>query len=92
MATFGERLKILREQKGLTQEKLAEAVGVSRSTIGGYEAPSKEREPDFEIVRRLADFFGVTVDYLVGRVDDPASHDPPHLPGGIGIPRPPTWS
>jgi len=76
MATFAERLKILREQKGLTQEKLAEAVGVSRSTIGGYEAPSKEREPDFEIVRLLADFFGVTVDYLVGRVDDPASHDP----------------
>ena len=41
MATFAERLKILRA-KGHARE-LAEAVGVSRSTIGGYEAPSKER-------------------------------------------------
>ncbi|HHY32363.1 MAG TPA: helix-turn-helix domain-containing protein [Firmicutes bacterium] len=65
MATFAERLKSLRDQRGLTQDGLASALGVSRSTIAGYEAPSKEREPDFALVRRLADFFGVSSDYLL---------------------------
>lgn len=77
MATFAERLKSLRDQKGLTQEGLASALGVSRSTIGGYEAPSKEREPDFAIVCRLASFFGVSTDYLLGRSDDPTPVAPP---------------
>ncbi len=72
MATFAERLRSLRDQKGLTQDGLASALGVSRSTIGGYEAPSKEREPDFAIVCRLAAFFGVSTDYLLGLSDDPS--------------------
>lgn len=71
MASFSERLRTLRAQRGLTQDGLAAAIGVSRSTIAGYEAPSKERQPDFDVVRRLADFFDVAVDYLLGRTDDP---------------------
>ncbi len=67
MAIFAERLKLLRTQRGLTQQEVAEGIGVSRATIGGYEAPSKQREPDFQLVRRLADFFGVSTDYLLGR-------------------------
>lgn len=69
MATFAERLRQLRKEQGLTQQELADRLGMSRSTIGGYEAPSKRREPDFEVVRRLAAFFGVSVDYLLGSSD-----------------------
>ena len=46
MATFGERLKFLRDQKGVTQEDLAELLGVNKQTISGYERGV--RKPDFE--------------------------------------------
>jgi transcriptional regulator with XRE-family HTH domain len=76
MATFAKRLKQLRTHYGITQEDLAAAIGVSRATVAGYEAPSKKREPDFEVVCRLADFFGVSADYLLGRTDDPMPVEP----------------
>lgn len=71
VGSFSERLKELREKRGLTQDELAVQLGVARSTIGGYEAPSKQREPEFEVVGRLAAFFNVSVDYLLGRADNP---------------------
>lgn len=67
---FGERLARLRTNKGLSQYKLAELLGFSRGQIANYEHGT--REPDHETLRRLADFFGVTTDYLLGRTDDPA--------------------
>lgn len=75
--SFAERLKSLREERGLSQGDLGKLVGVCRSTIGGYEAPSKEREPEFEVVSNLANYFSVSVDYLFGRTDrrTPASVD-----------------
>ncbi len=69
MAEFGERLKSLRTQQGLTQGQLASMLGVSRSTIAGYEAPSKQRKPDFDVICRLSDIFNVSADYLLGRTD-----------------------
>ncbi|NPV69754.1 MAG: helix-turn-helix transcriptional regulator [Firmicutes bacterium] len=45
---------------------MAEQIGVKRSTIAGYEAPSKEREPDFDAVSRLANYFGISTTYLLG--------------------------
>ena len=62
---FRIRLKELREQAGYSQYSLADAFGISQSTIGNWEAG--KREPNFETMQRLADFFGVTVDYLLGR-------------------------
>ena len=76
MATFAERLKQLRVWYSVTQEDLAASLGVSRATVAGYEAPSKKREPDFKLVCRLADFFDVSVDYLLGRTDDPMPSEP----------------
>mgnify|MGYP000888384749 FL=1 len=76
MATFAERLKQLRVWYSVTQEDLAASLGVSRATVAGYEAPSKKREPDFRLVCRLADFFDVSVDYLLGRTDDPMPSEP----------------
>jgi transcriptional regulator with XRE-family HTH domain len=76
MATFAKRLKQLRMHYRVTQEDLAAVIGVSRATVAGYEAPSKKREPDFEIVCRLAGFFGVSTDYLLGHTDDPMPVEP----------------
>ena len=66
---FGERLKTLREDRDLKQKDLAKFIGVSDRTIGMYE--QERREPDFEILKKIADYFNVTVDYLLGRTDNP---------------------
>lgn len=65
----GERLKKLRKDKKLTQTQLGEKINVTKVSISGYE--SGDRSPDTDNLRRLADFFGVTTDYLLGRSDDP---------------------
>lgn len=65
MANFQSVLKSLRKSKGLTQDDLAKALKVSRSTIGMYENGS--REPDYETTESIADYFNVDIDYLLGR-------------------------
>lgn len=64
---FSERLKRLRMEKGITQKELADRLHISRSTIAGYESLGKE--PDGEKLCALADFFEVSVDYLLGVTD-----------------------
>ena len=61
------RLKELREQRRLNQEGLAMKLNVSQSTISAYEIG--ERTPDLEMLIEMADFFGVSLDYLVGLSD-----------------------
>lgn len=61
---FFGRLKALREKAGLSQSAFARAFGVAQSTVAGWE--SGAREPNHDATRRLAEFFGVTVDYLLG--------------------------
>lgn len=58
----GNKLRALREKKGLLQKELANEIGISTSTIGMYE--QGRREPDFETVKKLANYFGVSIDYL----------------------------
>lgn len=62
---FKKRLRELRLDRQMSQQELAESLGVSRGAIGMYE--QGKREPDSTILQRIADFFGVTVDYLLGR-------------------------
>lgn len=64
---FGERLKGLREEKGLRQEDIGTIVGVGKSTISQYE--SGKRQPDPLTLQKIADYFSVTLDYLFGRND-----------------------
>ena len=59
------KLKELRQQFGLTQNKLAEKLNISRSTIAMYETNASE--PDFATVEKIAELFNVSVDYLLGR-------------------------
>jgi transcriptional regulator with XRE-family HTH domain len=64
---FGDRLRELRQQKNLTQEEAAKFLNISRGTYAHYEI--NKRQPDFRTLEKLADFFGVSTDYLLGRVD-----------------------
>lgn len=65
MGDFKSVLKVLRKSNNLTQDMLAKKLGLSRSAIGMYEKGS--REPDYEILEKIADFFNVDIDYLLGR-------------------------
>jgi Predicted transcriptional regulators len=62
---LGERITKLREEKKLTQEELAPKIGITRAALSHYE--KNRREPDNDTLRKLADFFDVTTDYLLAR-------------------------
>lgn len=64
---FGYRLLELRKRKKLTQVEMAKILGVARTTYSSYE--QGRRTPDVEIQNKIADFFGVSLDYLHGRDD-----------------------
>lgn len=69
MPSFGERLKKLREEKELSQEELGKRFNLSQSTIAYYEVNKKQ--PSQNTLNKMADFFNVSIDYLLGRTDDP---------------------
>lgn len=69
--TCGDKIAALREKRGLTQEDLASKIGISRASLSHYE--KNRREPDYTTLTKLADFFHVSVDYLLGRTADSAS-------------------
>jgi repressor LexA len=64
---LGNRIKALREREGLKQDELAKKLSVSPSAIGMYE--TNKREPNNEIIIKLAEYFHVTTDYLLGKSD-----------------------
>lgn len=66
-------LRNLRNAKNYSQQKLANLIGVSRSTIAMWETGASQ--PDNDTLSRLADFFGVSVDYLLGRENNIAKQD-----------------
>lgn len=63
--TFGERLRYLREERELRQQDVAESINISKRMIGYYES-DKHFPRDAKMVIALADFFGVSLDYLFG--------------------------
>ncbi|RXJ13391.1 XRE family transcriptional regulator [Bacillus albus] len=65
MKTFGNIIRTLRKQKGITQKELAQSLQLSESTIGMYER--NERQPDYNTLIRIADYFKVSTDFLLGR-------------------------
>lgn len=65
---IGEKIRSLRKRKGLSQRKLADLLGVSPSAIAMYE--TDKRTPDNELLGKIADFFGVTIPFLLGRDKD----------------------
>lgn len=63
------RIKELRKTKNISQLKIALDLNMSQNTISRYE--TGEREPSIADLIKLADYFKVSIDYLVGRTDDP---------------------
>lgn len=85
MATFKERLKALRTEKGWSQQRLADELEISKSSVNMYERG--EREPSFETMEAIADIFNVDMDYLYGRTDvkiaNPITPAKPTIPPGF---------
>lgn len=75
MSIVSDRLIELRERQGKTQEAVAEACNISRVTLARYE--NGTREPVAKNVSKLAQYYGVTVDYLLGRES--------HRPGWVKV-------
>lgn len=67
MGNFQNIFRKLRTSSNLTQNAIAEKLGISRSTIGMYETGA--REPDFETLEKIADYFNVDTDFLLGRTN-----------------------
>lgn len=68
---FQSRLKKLRLNKKLTQQDVANMLGITRQAYGYYESETSKREPDLATVNRLAEIFDVSTDYLLGRTNIP---------------------
>ena len=62
------RLKELRMKKGLSQVKLAMELNIAQNTLSRYE--TGEREAGYDMLIKIADYFNVSIDYLLGRTDE----------------------
>jgi len=67
MTTLPERLLALRQERNVSQKSLVQEMGLALNTYVRYERG--EREPTASVLALMADFYGVTIDYLVGRTD-----------------------
>ncbi len=82
MSVFSERIKELRVERGLTQGELAERLGIARNSIFSYE--TSRRVPDIDVLAKLAEFFEVTSDYLIG-LEDCRTHEAADIHTHIGL-------
>lgn len=67
---IGDKLKKLRQGKKLTQTEFADKIGISRGTYAHYEI--NKRHPDYQTLIKIAKFFDVSTDYLLGVTDNPS--------------------
>lgn len=65
---LGNRIKLLRNEQGITQEQLGDYLNLSRSSVKGYENDGVE--PSLSVLVKIADVFNVSLDYLLGRTDE----------------------
>lgn len=70
---FAQRLVYLREQKGISQQELADNLNITRQSLSLYE--KAERTINIELLAKIADFFNVSTDYLMGRTDIPSMNE-----------------
>lgn len=64
---LGERIKELRTENGLSQEKLAKCLNVTRVAVSKWE--TGDRQPNIDMLKKIADYFEVSTDFLLGRTD-----------------------
>lgn len=80
MSSLGKRLKMSREKTHLTQQQVADKMGISNGTLSGYERDY--RDPDTDTLNKLSSLYEVSVDYLLGRTDkkeNPDQNEPEFL-------------
>lgn len=70
---YGNRIAKLRDERRLTQEELAGKVGITRAALSHYE--NNRREPDYDTIQKIADYFQVSIDYIMGRSSEPTLSD-----------------
>ena len=73
MATFADRLKDERLKKGLTQTELAKTLFLGQTSVSKYE--SGKQIPEMPTLQKIADFFDVSIDYLLGKADIAKAND-----------------
>ena len=71
MSFFSDRVKELRKTDKMTQRQMADALGITERSYQRYEA---DNNPNNETLIKLADYFDVSTDYLLGRSDNPQRH------------------
>lgn len=69
MKVFGERIRSLRESMNYSQVKFAETFGIGQSSVVRYE--KGEASPSLELLVKIADYYDVSLDYVLGRTDNP---------------------
>ncbi|PKH09821.1 helix-turn-helix domain-containing protein [Planomicrobium sp. MB-3u-38] len=80
---FNKRLQQLRKSINLTQNELANRLSINRGTYANYERG--HRQPDYDTLQRIADYFDVSTDYLLGRTDNPKFIDYNNIDGEYKI-------
>lgn len=75
---LAERLIELRKKQKITQQTIADYLGITRPAYTAYERGS--RQPDYEILEKIADYYKVSVDYLLGRTNNPSPQKSDSLP------------
>lgn len=66
---IGDRIRALRDKRNLTRDEVALSTGITYHALSKYE--TNDREPDYDTLQKIADYFNVSTDYLLGRVDHP---------------------
>lgn len=74
MSGFSERLSALRKGAGMTQAELAKKLGISKSSVSMYECGN--REPEFDLLEKMADLLQVDMNVLLGRGEPLVNNDP----------------
>jgi len=77
LSAFSETLSRLRRERGLTQAELSARLGISKSAVSMYECGN--REPELDLLRAMADVFGVSESVLLGRPESELVNDDPEL-------------
>lgn len=81
--TLGDKLKNLRHERGLYQRDVAEDLDIAVTTLSGYER--NDRKPNPETLRKLSDFYGVTIDYLVAGAENNVNDLEEQFPEGVKV-------
>lgn len=80
--SFGRKLKMLREEHNMLQSELAKLLNLGASSISMYE--KDERDPDTDTLKRIAEIFNVSTDYLLGLNEERTINEPIEIAANMG--------